>query len=360
MMNLESGIDVNVHHKYQIHQGESNKASSPEQTQPASWRTFSLLFSFHFWNCSYFFLLLSDTLWKLLFLCFLWLFLPSVFSLLPAPLHLKMWWTTFSFLCGSVSHSDLSNTLERHRTSPFVRTLEQVISFSLSFLSPSLLTCVYKAWLFWRINGDIRAHKTTSSSSLDITSSNTCHNGNWEEPQRNRMKNLKKKLLCITQYNKSMRAVDQVDMQNGFSECLEKTIKWYRKLFFHLFDITVQNSSAMFKMKNGKNLELSEFRLQLARELIEEYGSKRPQMRERPSTDSSLRLTTRRFIAYIPGDNVKKRCFVCSHTVKRETKRSGTRFNCPDCDVPLCNPTCFKEYHTLKAFWSQFLINLQK
>ena len=164
------------------------------------------------------------------------------------------------------------------------------------------------------------------------------------------MKNLKKKLLCITQYNKSMRAVDQVDMQNGFSECLEKTIKWYRKLFFHLFDITVQNSSAMFKMKNGKNLVLSEFRLQLARELIEEYRSKRPQMRERPSTDTSLRLTARHFIAFTPGDNVKKRCFVCSHTVKRETKRSGTRFNCPDCDVPLCNPTCFKEYHTLKAF----------
>jgi hypothetical protein len=159
-----------------------------------------------------------------------------------------------------------------------------------------------------------------------------------------------KKPLCIAQYNKNMRAVDQVDMQNSFSECLRKTVKWYKKLFFHLFNITVQNSYAMFKMKNEKNLELSEFRLQLARELIEEYGSKRPQMRGRPSTDSPLRLTARHFIAYIPGDNVKKRCFVCSHTVKREKKRSDTRFYCPDCDVPLCNPTCFKEYHTLNAF----------
>ncbi len=31
-------------------------------------------------------------------------------------------------------------------------------------------------------------------------------------------------------------------------------------------------------------------------------------------------------------------------------KRSATRFYCPDCDVPLFNPNCFKEYHTLKAF----------
>ena len=99
---------------------------------------------------------------------------------------------------------------------------------------------------------------------------------------------------------------------------IRKTIKWYKKLFFHLFDIAVQNSYAMYKMKNEENSELSEFRLQLARELIEEYGSKRPQMKGRPSTDCLLRLTARYFIDFIPGDNVKKRCFVCSHTVKRE------------------------------------------
>lgn len=126
-----------------------------------------------------------------------------------------------------------------------------------------------------------------------------------------------------------------VDNQNSFSECLRK------ELFFHLFDIAVQNSYAMCKMKNEENSELSGFRLQLARELIEEYGSKRPQMKGRPSTDCPLRLTARHFI---PGDNVKKRCFVCSQARK---KRSDTRFYCPDCDVPLCNPDCFKQYHTL-------------
>ena len=35
----------------------------------------------------------------------------------------------------------------------------------------------------------------------------------------------------------------------------------------------------------------------------------------------------------------------------KKKKRSDTRFYCPDCDVPLCNPNCFNEYHTLKAFW---------
>ena len=72
-----------------------------------------------------------------------------------------------------------------------------------------------------------------------------------------------KKPLCIVQYNKNMRAVNQADMQISFSECLRKTIKWYKKLFFHSLDITVQDSYAMFKV-NNENLEHSEFRLQLA------------------------------------------------------------------------------------------------
>ena len=70
-------------------------------------------------------------------------------------------------------------------------------------------------------------------------------------------------------------------------------------------------------MENERNLELSEFHLQLARELIEEYGSKRPQIRGRPSTDSPLHLTVRHFIGSIRGDTIQKRYFVRSHTVKR-------------------------------------------
>ena len=73
-------------------------------------------------------------------------------------------------------------------------------------------------------------------------------------------------------------------------------------------------------------------------------------MRGRPSIETPLSLTARHFITFLPENNVQKRCFVCSHTVKREEKCSGTRFHCPGCDVPLCNPSCFKEYCTLKAF----------
>ena len=168
--------------------------------------------------------------------------------------------------------------------------------------------------------GELLALKWMDKREVHILT--TLHEPVMVETEKNDRKTGRKitKPLCIAQYNKNMRAVDQVDMQKSFSECLRKTVKWYKKFFFHLFDITVQNSYAMFKMKNEKKLELSEFRLQLAREPIEEYGSKRPQMSGRPSTETPLRLTARHFIAFILGNNVQKCCFVCSHTVKREKK----------------------------------------
>ena len=39
---------------------------------------------------------------------------------------------------------------------------------------------------------------------------------------------------CIVHYNKNMGSVDKTDMQISFVECLRKTIKWYKKFFFHL------------------------------------------------------------------------------------------------------------------------------
>lgn len=57
------------------------------------------------------------------------------------------------------------------------------------------------------------------------------------------------KPLCIAQFNVNMRAADQADMQNSFSECLRKTIKGYKKLFFRLFDIAVQNSYSVYNVE---------------------------------------------------------------------------------------------------------------
>jgi len=41
-----------------------------------------------------------------------------------------------------------------------------------------------------------------------------------------------KKPQCIVDYNMKMGAIDHIDMQMSFTECVRKTVKWYKNYFF--------------------------------------------------------------------------------------------------------------------------------
>lgn len=156
-----------------------------------------------------------------------------------------------------------------------------------------------------------------------------------------------RKPICIIDYNTNKGAVDQVDMQISFSECLRKSIKWYKKVFFHLLDIAVYNAFVISKMHGNISLDLSNFRLEIIREILIEHGSQRPRIVGRPSTsDGPLRLAGRHFLSLIPhtcqSKQPQRRCVVCAfHNMRRDSS-----YYCPDCDAPLCVLDCFRAYHT--------------
>lgn len=137
-------------------------------------------------------------------------------------------------------------------------------------------------------------------------------------------------------------------MQISFSACIRKTVKWYKKLFFHMLDLSILNAYILYKQKKGITLELIDFRLQVIRQIFEKYGAQRDPRRGRPSADKPLRLTGRHFPSLTGGGS--RRCIVCSTTVKRPKKRSRTKYECSDCNMGLCITRCFQEYHTLKAY----------
>jgi hypothetical protein len=56
---------------------------------------------------------------------------------------------------------------------------------------------------------------------------------------------------CVIGYNKNMGAVDRTDMVISSIECVRKSLKWYRKFFLHLLDITLLNPHALFNVKTG-------------------------------------------------------------------------------------------------------------
>ncbi|MPD06648.1 PiggyBac transposable element-derived protein 4 [Portunus trituberculatus] len=51
-----------------------------------------------------------------------------------------------------------------------------------------------------------------------------------------------KKPDAVLDYNFNMRLIDKSDAMISSVECARKNLKWYRKLFFHLLDMTTQRS----------------------------------------------------------------------------------------------------------------------
>ncbi|XP_037031053.1 piggyBac transposable element-derived protein 4-like [Bradysia coprophila] len=142
-----------------------------------------------------------------------------------------------------------------------------------------------------------------------------------------------------------------------FVECVRKSVKWYKKFFFHLVDMTVFNCNVMATIQSGQKCGLGKFRNELVRKLLSKYGQiQTPKQRivSAASTPYPKRLIDRHFPSKISSDGSSRlrtrTCFVCSHSKRRENKRSSSRFECVDCNVGLCVSECFREYHTLLHF----------
>ena len=169
--------------------------------------------------------------------------------------------------------------------------------------------------------------------------------------------------LCLSlwyKYNENRGLIDKYDMQISFTKCIRRSEKWYKKFFFHLVDLTIYNAYVLYKLKKNINLRLAEYQLELIREIIGKYGSQVQTSIGRPRSEHPLRLTARHFPSRIASTVTqakrKRKCYVCAHTVRREKSRRDTLYECIECDVGLCVTDCFKDYHTLKAFWIMYLV----
>lgn len=78
---------------------------------------------------------------------------------------------------------------------------------------------------------------------------------------------------CIVRYNKFMGAVDKTDMLLHSVECIRRTTKWYKKLFFHFLDLALLNSHVLYKAITKKSIPLAKFQTDLIREILAKYPS---------------------------------------------------------------------------------------
>jgi hypothetical protein len=129
------------------------------------------------------------------------------------------------------------------------------------------------------------------------------------------------KPISTSDYNSNSGAIDKVPMQTSFAECIRKSLKWYRKLSFHMLDLSVLNSYLLYKTETVKRPELVDFRLQLIREILQSYHIPKPSIGRSVQGYKPTRLTARHFLSLVPQTTERKtpqkQCVVCAHINRR-------------------------------------------
>ena len=135
---------------------------------------------------------------------------------------------------------------------------------------------------------------------------------------------------CIVHYNENMNFIDKADMQISFVEYIRKTVKWYRKFFFHLLDLSTLNAYMLFTVKHKNNTQFGEFRKELIRQLIERHAQSKHTIGRSIVEGNLIRLNARHFPSLVPatatGKTAQTACVVCNHTSRRGKKRKKTRY----------------------------------
>ena len=148
-----------------------------------------------------------------------------------------------------------------------------------------------------------------------------------------------------------MRGVDRGDQIRGYYKTRTKCRKFYKYIFWFLFDTAITNSYVLHKNYRAdltsKNMTMKQFRLQLADSLIGDYCT-----RKKPGRTALATVPRSVNLIHIPvtktEDTIKKRskCTLCA----RAHIRKDTQWKCKGCSVWLCfngrSDDCFNKWHT--------------
>lgn len=154
---------------------------------------------------------------------------------------------------------------------------------------------------------------------------------------------------AIISYNEFMGGVDRGDQLRGYYGCRMKSRKFYKYIFYFLLDVTITNAFILYNYTTcPKYKTIKDFRVQLAKELIGDYCSRKRAGRY----GSSLRsLPLRHFpVKLVPDEQSERSRKRCARCQQEHKKRRDTQWYCQECGVPLCHTgeattDCFLLWH---------------
>jgi hypothetical protein len=148
------------------------------------------------------------------------------------------------------------------------------------------------------------------------------------------------KPAAVFDYNRYKTGVDRSDQMLFYYSFSRKTIKWWKKLFFHLFDLAVVNVHILHSKSSKKKMLLEMFYEKVAEGLIASAGTDIQEQGQTRSPAGRL-VGTDHFLYKIPATHAKpegktqRLCRVCSETGKSQTRKTETKFistYCRKCD----------------------------
>ena len=160
----------------------------------------------------------------------------------------------------------------------------------------------------------------------------------------------------ISEYTKYMGGIDLADQYCSSYAFLQKTLKWWRKLYFFILEMSITNSFILYnlhmKATNKKQLRHRLYREQLSKELVGEirnpnFGKRR---KVNPIAQEARLDGLFHGIDQMPN-NRKRDCLVCSDR-KRPGGRKETTYYCITCpsQPPLHPKYSFTAYHTKRDY----------
>ena len=164
---------------------------------------------------------------------------------------------------------------------------------------------------------------------------------------------------AIEQYNQNMGGVDKSDQLNSYFQIANRSLKWWKKVFFHLLVSACTNAYIIHKVSNDRPMTDREFRMALVHELMGQYqhgrigvAARRPQgVAGLP--DQRLNMQPHFLQNVAPGK--RPDCIVCC--IKKQkgegpgyVHRSQVSTCCKNCTgfPPLHPIPCFEIFHTRK------------
>ena len=155
----------------------------------------------------------------------------------------------------------------------------------------------------------------------------------------------------IVDYNKLMGGVDLYDQLCSYYSFDHRTVKWWKRAFFHLLNTAQVNAYILYTQSTQASRKLShvDLRIQLARELLQKAGAVVPDAQSEPSSrcevvPSPTRLSGRHFPEKVPptasGRAGKLECTVCSR--KRGRGKVTSTYRCEVCKKGQCIVPCFE------------------